>query len=42
MDGIACALSKKCRAEKSKEIVTNMNEEQNEYDRIYQKEEKEK
>ena len=39
MEGLACVLSKKCRAEKSKEIVTNMTEEQNAYDRIYEKEE---
>lgn len=35
MDGIACMLSKKCRREKSDEIVKNMNEEQNSYDKIY-------
>lgn len=40
MDGIACALSKKCRREKSEEIVKNMNEEQNAYDNIYEKESK--
>ena len=40
MDGIACMLSKKCRREKSEEIVKNMNEEQNSYEEIYGKEDK--
>ena len=35
MDGIACALNKKCREEKSKEIVKNLNEEQQIYENIY-------
>ena len=39
MDGIACALSKKCRREKSQEIVKNMNAEQNAYESIYEKKE---
>ena len=38
MDGIACALNKKCRKEKSEEIVNNINEEQNAYENIYEKE----
>lgn len=42
MDGIACALSKKCRREKSEEIVKNMNEEQNAYENIYENEKDEK
>lgn len=40
MDGIACALSKKCRREKSEEIVNKMNQEQEEYENIYEKENK--
>lgn len=40
MDGLACILSKKCRREKSEEIVNNMNEEQNSYEKIYNKENK--
>ena len=36
MDGIACALNKKCRKQKSEEIVKNMNAEQTEYENIYQ------
>ncbi|MGG7142990.1 hypothetical protein ACQPVP_05950 [Clostridium nigeriense] len=40
MDGLACMLSKKCRREKSQEIVKNINEEQNAYDIIYGKKEK--
>jgi hypothetical protein len=35
MDGIACALNKNCRREKSQEIVKNMNDEQNVYEEIY-------
>lgn len=35
MDGIACMLSKKCRREKSEEIVKNMNDEQKTYEEIY-------
>ena len=35
MDGIACMLSKKCRREKSEEIVKNMNNEQKTYEEIY-------
>lgn len=35
MDGIACALNKKCRKEKSEEIVTKLNEEQEIYENIY-------
>lgn len=35
MDGIACALNKKCRKEKSKEIVKKLNEEQEIYENIY-------
>ena len=35
MDGIACALSKKCRKEKSEEIVKKMNQEQEEYKNSY-------
>ena len=38
MDGIACALSKKCRKEKSEEIVKKMNQEQEEYKNIYENE----
>lgn len=38
MDGIACALSKKCRREKSEEIVKNMNQEQEAYENIYENE----
>lgn len=38
MDGIACALSKKCRREKSEEIVNNMNQEQEAYKNIYENE----
>lgn len=38
MDGIACALSKKCRREKSEEIVKNMNQEQEAYKNIYENE----
>lgn len=37
MDGLACILSKKCRREKSKEIVKNMDEEQKSYEAIYDK-----
>ena len=40
MDGIACALSKKCRREKSEEIVNKMNQEQEAYENIYEKENK--
>ncbi|MDV4151945.1 hypothetical protein R0131_14045 [Clostridium sp. AL.422] len=40
MDGIACALSKKCRREKSEEIVKNMNAEQTAYENIYDNENK--
>lgn len=40
MDGIACALNKKCRESKSKEIVDNMNNEEKTYEAIYAKEEK--
>lgn len=38
MDGIACMLSKKCRREKSEEIVKNMNNEQKTYEKIYEEE----
>lgn len=38
MDGIACALSKKCRREKSEEIVNKMNQEQEAYKNIYDNE----
>ncbi|EEH96994.2 MAG: hypothetical protein E7D28_07795 [Clostridium sp.] len=38
MEGIACMLSKKCRREKSEEIVKNMNNEQKTYEEIYEKE----
>lgn len=37
MDGLACMLSKKCRREKSKEIVKNMDDEQKAYEAIYDK-----
>ncbi|WP_460293457.1 hypothetical protein [Clostridium tertium] len=37
MEGIACMLSKKCRREKSEEIVKNMNNEQKTYEEIYEK-----
>ncbi|MCR1952414.1 MULTISPECIES: hypothetical protein [unclassified Clostridium] len=37
MEGIACMLSKKCRREKSEEIVKNMNDEQKTYEEIYEK-----
>ncbi|GAA0107962.1 hypothetical protein PMY56_13970 [Clostridium tertium] len=37
MEGIACMLSKKCRREKSEEIVKNMNSEQKTYEEIYEK-----
>ena len=40
MDGIACALNKKCRREKSEEIVKNMNQEQEAYENIYENENK--
>ncbi|GEM_PF-1923167 len=40
MDGIACALSKKCRREKSEEIVKKMNQEQEAYENIYDDENK--
>ncbi|MDU5106823.1 MULTISPECIES: hypothetical protein [unclassified Clostridium] len=40
MDGIACALSKKCRREKSEEIVKKMNQEQEAYENIYENENK--
>lgn len=40
MDGIACMLNKKCRREKSEEIVKNLNDEQDSYEKIYGKEEK--
>ena len=42
MDGIACALNKKCRKQKSEEIVKNMNDEQNEYENIYKSNEEDK
>lgn len=35
MDGIACALNKKCRESKSKEIVSNMSNEEKAYEEIY-------
>ena len=38
MEGIACMLSKKCRREKSEEIVKNMNNEKKTYEEIYEKE----
>ncbi|WP_257789681.1 hypothetical protein [Clostridium isatidis] len=37
MNGIACMLNKKCREEKSKEIVKNINYEQEFYEDIYGK-----
>ena len=40
MDGIACMLNKKCRREKSEEIVKNLNAEQDSYEKIYGREEK--
>lgn len=40
MDGIACMLNKKCRREKSEEIVKNLNNEQESYEKIYGKDEK--
>lgn len=40
MDGIACMLNKKCRREKSEEIVKNLNEERDSYEKIYDKKEK--
>ena len=36
MDGIVCALNKKCRESKSKEIVTNMSNEEKTYELIYE------
>lgn len=36
MDGIACALNKKCRESKSQEIVDNMNNEEKTYEAIYE------
>ncbi|GAA0083928.1 hypothetical protein ACH36K_05715 [Clostridium sp. MB05] len=42
MDGIACMLSKKCRREKSEEIVQNMNNEQKTYEEIYDAEKESK
>ena len=41
MDGIACALNKKCRKEKSEEIVKKMNDEQEKYEDIYKDKDKE-
>ncbi|GAB6167868.1 hypothetical protein JCM1393_03280 [Clostridium carnis] len=35
MDGIACALNKKCRESKSKEIVEKMAEEEKALEAIY-------
>lgn len=40
MNGIVCMLNKKCREEKSKEIVKNINDEQKFYEDIYGKNEK--
>ena len=37
MNGIVCMLNKKCREEKSKEIVKNINNEQQSYEDIYAK-----
>lgn len=36
MDGFMCMLNKDCRNEKSKEIVQNMNNEENTYKAIYE------
>lgn len=36
MDGFMCMLNKNCRNEKSKEIVQNMNNEENTYEAIYE------
>ncbi len=40
MDGIVCALNKKCRKQKSEEIVNSMNKEQEAYENIYDNENK--
>lgn len=36
MDGITCALNKKCRESKSQEIVDSMNNDENAYEAIYE------